>query len=85
MTPRIAGRLAWGLCSLAILGLAAVIILRIENHDAVKPNDVTQFLAFGSIAVVGAFVASHRPGNPLGWIYCGLAVTMIRFGGIAQD
>jgi signal transduction histidine kinase len=85
MTPRAAGRLAWGLCSLAILGLVAVIILRIENHDAVKPNDVTQFLAFGSIAVVGAFVASHRPGNPLGWIYCGLAVTMILFGGIAQD
>jgi signal transduction histidine kinase len=85
MTPRTAGRLAWGLCSLAILGLVAVIILRIENDHAVTPNDVTHFLAFGSIAVVGAFVASHRPGTPLGWIYCGLAVTMILFGGIAQD
>jgi hypothetical protein len=28
---------------------------------------------------VGAFVASRRPGNPIGWIFCG-AGSLIKFG-----
>jgi signal transduction histidine kinase len=85
MTSRTAARLAWGLCSLAIIGIVTVIPLKIVNGDAFTLNDVTQLLAFASIAAVGAVVASHQPGNPLGWIYCGLAVAAILLGGITSE
>jgi signal transduction histidine kinase len=85
MNPRTTGRLAWGICAVALAGVAAVLPLKVANGDTVSLNDVTQLLAFGSIAVVGAFVAANRPRNPLGWLYLGLAITMILIGGITLD
>ena len=85
MTSRTAARLAWGICSLAFLSSVAAIPLKVRNGDFISLSELAQYLAFGSIAVVGAFVASHRPDNPLGWIYLGLAVTMILGAGVSQD
>jgi signal transduction histidine kinase len=85
MNSRSLSRLAWGICAVALAGVVAAVPLRIANGDTFSLNDITQMLAFASIGVVGAFVAAHRPQNPLGWIYLGLAVAMIFFSGIATD
>ncbi|MDP9328211.1 MAG: hypothetical protein M3P10_08385, partial [Actinomycetota bacterium] len=85
MTSRTAARLAWGICAVALAGVVAVTPLRFANGGTLSLNDVSQMVAFTSIAIVGAFVASNRPRNPLGWIYLGLGVSMILFGGITTD
>jgi len=85
VTSRTTSRLAWGLCSLLLVAVAAAISLKLANGEAVTFVETTQLLAFGSIAVVGAFVASHRPGNALGWIYLGLAVTIVLVAGVTSD
>ena len=66
MTSRTAARLAWGICAVALAGVVAVVPLRIANGGTFSLNDVSQMLAFASIAIVGAFVASHRPREPAG-------------------
>jgi signal transduction histidine kinase len=85
MSPRSLSRLAWGICAVALAVGAAMLPLKIANGASVSLNDVTQLVAFASIAVVGGFVAANRPRNPLGWIYLGLALTMIMIGGITLD
>ncbi|MBA3689897.1 MAG: hypothetical protein H0W82_00605, partial [Actinobacteria bacterium] len=59
--------------------------LKVANGDFITLSELAQYMAFGSIAVVGAFVVSHRPDNPLGWIYLGIALTMILGAGASQD
>ena len=85
MTSRTASRLAWGACSVAFLSAVVAIPLKVRNGDFISLSELAQYMAFGSIAVVGAFVASHRSDNPLGWIYLGIAVTMILGAGVSQD
>ncbi len=85
MTSRTASRIAWGICAVTFLGVVVAIPLKVANGTFLTLSELAQYMAFGSIAVVGAFVASHRPDNPLGWIYCGLAVTMVLGAGVSQD
>jgi hypothetical protein len=71
--------LAWSLCLLCVALAAASLILALLNGRA--PSEilidegiaavVTLAVAF---SVVGALVASHRPGNPIGWIFCAVAL-----------
>jgi signal transduction histidine kinase len=85
MTSRTAARLAWGICAATLAVVAVVIPLTVANGERVTLNDVSQLFAFVSIAIVGAFLAANRPRNPLGWIYLGLATTMVFLGGITID
>jgi signal transduction histidine kinase len=73
VNERTAGRLAWGLFVLFLLVAATGIALSSLSDRGVSLSDTTGLLAFAAVAAVGAVVASHRPRNPLGWIYLGLA------------
>ena len=85
MSPHTARRLAWGLASLVPVAIVVVLPLKAANGEVFTLVDAAQILAFGAIALVGAFLAAHRPDNPLGWIYLSLAVTMILVGGVTAD
>jgi hypothetical protein len=88
MSPHAALWLAWSLCVLCVALAAASPILALLNGRTLA----VIFLAWGpsisglaaiptltvSFSVVGALIASHRPENPIGWIFlavgffCGL-------------
>jgi hypothetical protein len=88
MSPRAAPWLAWTLCVLCVALATASLILALLNGRTLAEI----FMAWGpliaglaaiptltvSFSVIGALIASHRPENPIGWIFlavgffCGL-------------
>jgi len=75
-----AGSLAWVLAWVVIAG--AVAALEIAVRQAAVSGDyrlivthqtITQFVTVG-FALVGALVASRRPGNPIGWIFVAVSI-----------
>jgi hypothetical protein len=76
-------RLAWALCGSATVASLLVGGLRIliagAGHDVpadLEPGagDIVWPMVVLAFAFVGALVASRRPDNPIGWIFCGGAV-----------
>jgi hypothetical protein len=76
MSTRAAPWLAWSLCVLGVALAAASPILALLNGRTLAEI----FMAWGpsilslatltvSFSVVGALIASHRPENPIGWIF----------------
>ena len=68
MSTRFARPLAWGMWALS-LGLTALAL----RLDPALAADELAFLAFPT---VGALVASRRPANPVGWLFCALGVPL---------
>jgi hypothetical protein len=66
-----AGRLAWSLWALTVIGLAVAIALPSAEADEDVWSLVATLVFALSFATVGALVASRRPDSPLGWIMCG--------------
>jgi signal transduction histidine kinase len=74
MGSRTATWLAWSMClaaSAAIAGTLAVDVVA-SSLDAFTILGLPPILAF---SVVGALIASRRPGNPIGWILCGVGLS----------
>jgi signal transduction histidine kinase len=85
MTSRTAARLAWGSWAVFVVVAAGGTLIAALGDEPVTLSDTSQLLAFAAIITVGAIVASHRPGNPLGWIYIVLAMWMLFSGGFAAN
>ena len=85
MTSRTATRLAWGSWAVFVVVAAGGTLIAALGDGAVSLSDSSQLLAFTAVITVGAIVASHRPGNPLGWIYIALAMWMMLSGGLAAN
>jgi hypothetical protein len=74
-----AGLLAWSLCALCVaLAAASLILARLNGRT---PGEIFVEEGIAMIAtltvafsVVGALVASQRPENPIGWIFCAAAL-----------
>ena len=71
MTGRAASRLAWGLTAVAAgFGTASAVLLGLRDVTPARMFDAVGFtLAFLTMAVVGAFIASRQPRNAVGWIF----------------
>jgi hypothetical protein len=76
MSIRFTAWLAWSLCALCVALAGASLILALLNGRTLGEI----FMAGGpsiaalptetvSFSVVGALIASHRPENPIGWIF----------------
>jgi len=73
-------RLAWSLWTLSLAFVAVGVAFGALNSLSQAPVlDVLFLLLFMSFATVGALVASRRPGNTVGWIFCALGL----FGSLA--
>ena len=89
MSYRTAAWLAWSLVVLSVIlfvggfalsRTARLTDLRIRNFGALDAIlTLTILLTF---AIVGAIVASHRPSNPIGWIFCTMGL-LVGFGTFA--
>jgi hypothetical protein len=78
MTPRAAGRLAWSMWALSSTLTAVSLLLLVLNaaHPDVDIFDywVESIMISVSCSTVGALIASRRPENPTGWIFCALGL-----------
>jgi signal transduction histidine kinase len=92
MTERMARRLAHGLwISTSLLFAAAVVLGFIEDLSGTLPM-VLAGLPIAMYATVGALVARRRLDSPIGWLFCGIAMSLAiwvfglsyaGFGGVA--
>jgi hypothetical protein len=76
---KITTRLAWSFGLLCVALAAASLILGLLNRRTpgeifVEEGIVAVATLTVAFAVVGAFIASHRPENPIGWIFCAAAL-----------
>jgi hypothetical protein len=76
---RAAFPLAWSLCLLCVVLAVGGVLLgplngRTLGEILVEEGIVAIATLTVAFSVVGALVASHRPGNPIGWIFCAAAL-----------
>jgi hypothetical protein len=82
MSTRVAAWLAWSLCLLCVALAVAGLILALLNGLTLGeiflawsgPSVATLLTQIVSFSVVGALIASHRPENPIGWLFCAAAL-----------
>ena len=89
MTAPTARRLAWGSFALSVaLGLSGIAIALVGvPASQASIASIALALAIGVFGTVGALIASRKPENAIGWLFC--AVTLIYslsapFGGAAE-
>lgn len=73
MSRRAASYFAWSLCTLCVALAVASLILGLLNGRTLGEIFMAWSITFAtlivSFSVIGALIASHRPGNPIGWIF----------------
>ena len=82
MSRRTAAWLAWSLCLLCVaLAVAGLILARLNGLTLGEiflawsgPPVATLLAQIVSFSVVGALIASHRPENPIGWLFLAAAL-----------
>src|SRR5918999_4837235 len=82
MSRRTAAWLAWSLCMLCVALAVAGLILALLNGLTLGeiflawsgPPVAILLAQIVSFSVVGALIASHRPENPIGWLFCAAAL-----------
>ena len=84
MKARTASRLAWGLWGLVVALVVGTLTLLIANRSTVN-GAVVVLYAIGlpsslAFATVGRLIASRQPGNPIGWLFCCIAISLATFG-----
>jgi hypothetical protein len=69
MSPRVAAWLAYSVLAMAvILGALGSVLLML--NDRFPPPAGETLLAFVAFLIVGVVIASRRPENPIGWMFC---------------
>ena len=84
MTDRSLTRLAWALCGLTLLVLAASLLLILFGWSTPLPQGATPWrdqaiylLGLVGAPILGALIASRRPRNPYGWVWLGFGSGLI--------
>jgi len=75
MSKRISFWLAWLAWVLFLVIMLLTELLKVKNASFELLDDIFYDLVLLIFVTVGAFIASHRPENPIGWIIC--ATTLI--------
>jgi len=71
VSSRAAGRLAWGVTALSALMLLTGMGLSLAGRGLhTWPDRVVSTAVVVAFATVGALIASRRPRNPIGWLFC---------------
>jgi hypothetical protein len=76
MPVRVAAGLAWGLCAVSLTLVVLGLVYGALNHSdratlaLLAPNAILAVF----FPVVGALIATHRPRNPVGWLFCAVGI-----------
>ena len=92
MRDRFAAPLAWSLWTVTVVFLAFTVVftaLYPLSRDAVSNtvNFGIAILFVLTFQTVGALIASRRPDNPIGWVFCGMGLALVAavfFGNYAE-
>src|SRR5215210_7477456 len=84
--------LAWSLWALTVLLMALTVVFTVLyplSRDAASNavNFAIAILFVVTFQTVGALIASRRPENPIGWVFCGMGLALVAavfFGNYAQ-
>jgi hypothetical protein len=73
---QIGARLAWGLCAVSLTLVVLGLVYEVWTHSllAALANHAPNAIWAVSFPVVGALIATHRPRNPIGWLFCAVGV-----------
>ena len=85
MSKRAAFWLAWYIWTLFVVMAIVSLVLQIKNAPSAWLVDSVNGLILLAFATVGSLIASRRPENPIGWIFCASAFLWVlgnRLGGI---
>ena len=81
MTDRTLSRLAWSVCALTLLVLAASLILILLGWSAPLPQGATPWrdrvislIGIVGAPILGGLIASRRPRNLYGWVWLGFGL-----------
>src|SRR5215211_1290109 len=70
--------LAWSLCLVCVgLALCTLLLYLLNGRTLVgffRERDGAVMVLVICFSVVGALIVSHRPENPIGWIFCAAAL-----------
>jgi len=84
MTDRALSRLAWSVCALTLLFLAASLLLILLGWSTPLPQGVTPWrdqavLLAGLIGapILGGLIASRRPRNSYGWVWLAFGLSLV--------
>ncbi|MGQ0668422.1 MAG: sensor histidine kinase [Actinomycetota bacterium] len=75
MRPRTSFRLAWSLCVLAGALTAGAALLALGHETTFSGFGGAGLLAVLPFPIVGAILASRRPGNAISWIFLGIGLS----------
>src|SRR5215207_77896 len=77
MSFRAAARIAWSLCafSLTLTALSLLLLALNFSHPNAHTYDfwLENTIVPVSFSIIGAFIASRLPANPVGWLFCAAA------------
>jgi hypothetical protein len=80
MSGRAAAWLAWSLVVVSVVllvgGLSFALMTRSSVPERPYYGSITLSVLALAFSVVGAIIASRQPRNPIGWIFCGVGVTI---------
>jgi hypothetical protein len=80
MSTRVAPWLAWSLVTLSVAllvgGIALALMARSTVPERPYYGSVTLSVLALAFSVVGAIIASRQPRNAIGWLFCGVGVTI---------
>lgn len=81
MSKRIVFWLPWLILVLFLIITFLSELLTFKNTPSMSPGDILGDIFFDLVILVffavGAFIASHRPQNPIGWIICAAALIWV--------
>jgi hypothetical protein len=75
MTRRTASWIAWPACGLAVAASAGSLALRFAEGAHSPSIQTFSWLLSLAFPVIGAVIATRRPGNPIGWIFVAVGVS----------
>jgi hypothetical protein len=92
VSARFSTRLAWSLWALTVALMALTVVftaLYPLSRDALSNavNFAIAILFVATFQTVGALIAARRPENPIGWVFCGMGLTLVAavfFGNYAE-
>jgi len=80
---RTAARLAWWLCAVSLAMMAARLVVVVLGASTALPAgfpppvvQAIEVIGFLGAPILGGVIASHRPENPYGWLWCAIGLSL---------